>query len=293
LIGAVADGEFLKRSGTDIIGAAVAGFFTDGAGTDAAVGKGAVPPTAAGDNSFAQGSNCFTTAAADNGFALGNSCSARAINGFAQGLYTYVDTGGISAFAQGANNYASGAYSFAQGTYNNAGGSSSFAQGERNLASQDRVFAQGLQVTATREDQKAWGTNKANQGSQFSHMSKHVQTTDNPITTLIDLTLSQDHTYVIWAHVVARNTTTNAETASFFLAQATVYRDQGGAAVLIGSPAFTKQDTGQDPGPGNALFTVAISASGNSILIQVTGEPAAQSATYEWTGTIMFTESKG
>jgi hypothetical protein len=122
-------------------------------------------------------------------------------------------------------------------------------------------------------------------------MAKYLQTGNDTPTTLIDVTLEADRSYVMWIHVVARNTTTNAESASFFLNRATAYRDTAGAAVLIGAPTFTKENT--TGGPAGAGFTVTISASSNSILIQVTGEASGESQTYQWTGTVMFTESKG
>jgi hypothetical protein len=292
LMGAVADGELLKRSGTGIVSdVAPAGFFTDGAGVDAAIGKGATPPTAAGDNSFAQGHYTYTDVNGDNSFVLGNECFCKAANSFALGRQAYVSAAGGSSFAQGSYVDAYGTYAFAQGKNIIASGSSSFGQGEFNTVAQDRAFGQGRRVVTSREDQKAWGSNRSIAGSQFSHMAKHLQTGDDTPATLIDLTLEEDRSYVIWVHVVARNTTTDAETASFFLNQATAYRDTAGAAVLVGSPTFTKENT--TGGPAGGAFTVAISASSNSILIQVTGEPGAEVQTYEWTGTIMFTESSG
>ena len=360
LVGAIVDGEYLKRSGTAIVSSAVAagGFFSDGGGTDAVIGKGAITPVAAGGNAFAQGDEC--SAGGLNSFAQGDNCDAGGLNSFAQGnnntlastngvsfsqgyynqvgansSYVFVqggsnviggtdsntlvqgnknDTNSPSTFAQGyyniiaascsrsfvqgdGNNLGSSSpYSFAQGYYNifTGSASTSFAQGFRNEVKAARGFAQGYYAETTRADQKAWSSQRASLGgAQFSHMTKHLETTDDTVTTLIDLALDQDKAYAIWCHVIARNTTTDDEVASFFLGQATAYRDTAGAAVLLGAPTFTKEAVAADPGPGNASFTVVIDANVNSIRIRVTGEPAAQVATYEWCGTIKFTEVKG
>lgn len=305
------------------------GFFSDGTGTDAAIGKGSTAPTAAGDNSLAHGNNCRVTATADRSLALGASCTVQNVNSialgsgcttgasapnavamgsqcvigspntFAQGDTCTIGTGSDNAMVQGKNNSIAinADDSIAQGRdhqiLNNAQQSSAFGRG--CLIDGARGFAHGFGVGTKNQDQKAWGSNR-NTGAKFSHTTRHVTTTDDTPTTLHPHFLEPDHTYVIWAHVVARNTTTNGESASFLLQQATVYRDPTGGAVFIGSPTFVKESTGQDPGPGNAAFTVDIIVNpGNTsqILIRVKGEPAGEGQTYQWCGTLMLTEVRG
>lgn len=283
--------------------------------------------SAAGDHSFAQGYDADV--GADNSFAQGKDITIPSgFHNFAQGSNVTLGASVQKVFAQGqdltsllssaclvqgnSNSIAAASgYSLNQGSANSIAGTSpqsfiqgrdntigansseSFAQGRRNEVAGARGFAHGYRTETTRDDQKAWGANRtATLGSaQFSHMTKHVQTTDDTVTTLIDLTLEQDKAYAIWCHIITRNTTTDDEVASFFLDQATAYRDTAGVAVLVGSPTFTKEAT--TGGPAGGAFTVAISASSNSILIRVTGEPSGESQTYEWCGTVKFTEVLG
>jgi len=79
------------------------GFFTGGAGTDAAVGQGATTPVAAGDNSLAQGDS--TSAAGDNSLAIGASNTASAASTFAMGSSNNITTAGRDSLLAGTNNY--------------------------------------------------------------------------------------------------------------------------------------------------------------------------------------------
>lgn len=263
-------------------------------------------------NSFAQGRS-HTVDGADS-FAQGYNHDVNASKSFCQGNTNYIGTGS-NIFAQGNSHSVGGASAvtncFVQGDNHTIGvyadntfvqgrdittsgsGDNSFAQGRNITVTGNRVFVQGAYASGIREDQKAWGSNRTTAvgSAQFSHMTKHVQTTNDTVTTIIDLSLEQDKAYAIWCHVIARNTTTDDEVASFFLNQATAYRDTAGAAVLVGTPTFTKEAT--TGGPAGGAFTVTIVSSTNSIFIRVTGEPAAQVQTYEWCATLKFTEVLG
>lgn len=153
----------------ELIGAAVSGlspgggggFFTDGDGTNAAIGKGVVAPVAGGENSIAQGDG--SSAAGNNSFALGKTALADEDFGFAQG---YFQTAGKSSFSQGygwvpTNTIgAQGNYSFAQGGGQAAMGYASFAQGAwYNVASGDQSFAQGKNVKVYTDNTFTQGTN--------------------------------------------------------------------------------------------------------------------------------------
>ena len=168
-VGAIADGETLTRSGESIVGAAGGGggFFSDGVGTNAAIGKGTVAPTAAGENSFAQGDNA--TAGFANCLVLGDGASVTGISALAVGLGARAGRSAINVSndANSASNYAlhvgepsanTGANSISVGIDTQATKSSSFAQGESchvtsfismaqgadNTISSDRCFSQGF-----------------------------------------------------------------------------------------------------------------------------------------------------
>lgn len=154
-VGAIADGEYLKRSGGSIVSSAIAagGFFSDGAGANAGVGKGATAPTAAGSNALAQGNACYANG--NHSFAQGDNCTA-GVYSFAQGRLNFASGArqmvqgrrnirygslGYDSFVQGTNNgyYGSiGKYSIVQGienvyTVGNSVGDSCFIQGRANL----------------------------------------------------------------------------------------------------------------------------------------------------------------
>jgi len=74
------------------------GFFTDGTGTNAAIGKGATAPTASGVNSLAQGDG--SSVGGDNSFAFGYNVSVSGNNSFGQGSSLTLGSGAGN-FAQG------------------------------------------------------------------------------------------------------------------------------------------------------------------------------------------------
>jgi len=125
------------------------GFFTDGAGTNAAIGKGDVAPTAAGTNSVAQGD--ASAATANNSFALGN--TATATNGFAGNgfsLGTTVAVSGAQSFGLGSSQTVSSANSFALGSYSTcSGGQYQFSLGNTANCSSGINFALGYSATAS------------------------------------------------------------------------------------------------------------------------------------------------
>lgn len=147
---------------TGISGGGSGGFFTDGAGTNAGIGKGATAPTASGDNALAQGDNSFAGGA--NSFAIGDTVNVNYQNSIGVGQdinnYSYntaifgtsntsnapygnslivgdqnsLGFQGYHSFMLGYNNYSAGRQTFAQGRDNSIGTSSffSFAQGGYN-----------------------------------------------------------------------------------------------------------------------------------------------------------------
>ena len=106
------------------------GFFTDGAGTDSAIGKGATPPTAAGSNTFAHGDG--SDANGNNSFAQGKDNTVNSDYSFAQGKDNTTATG-PNCFVQGqSNTITSGNYNFVQGKTNTIYGWNNFIQGTTN-----------------------------------------------------------------------------------------------------------------------------------------------------------------
>jgi len=119
-------------------GAGGGGFFSDGIGTNAAIGKGTIAPTAAGENALAQGDNCV--ASANNSFAQGDACIASGESSFAQGRGNTASLPGT--FVQGINNYDNYSgpstgygYNFIQGRNNYLYNEykNDFVQGEGNV----------------------------------------------------------------------------------------------------------------------------------------------------------------
>jgi len=110
------------------------GFFSDGVGTNAAIGKGTVAPTAGGENALAQGDNCV--ASANNTFAQGDACTASGESSFTQGRGNTATLPGT--FIQGINNYDN--YGGSQSGYGNC-----FFQGQNNRSYQEykNDFIQG------------------------------------------------------------------------------------------------------------------------------------------------------
>jgi hypothetical protein len=224
---------------------------------------------------------------------------------FLQGGYNTISGYMGSTFVQGGSNNIYGPSSggslsreanFIQGFDNTFGASSStsptvcFIQGRDNNVSSaiDRAFGQGRFVKITRDDQKTWGSNRSVLGAaQSSKIVKHLQTTSASQTTIITLDLEEDKAYSIKGNIAARNTTTNAEVASFIINQAIAYRDTAGAAVLVGSPVPL---TRLDSGGGATSWLADLASSGNNILLRVTGD---STDTVEWCADFEFVEVAG
>lgn len=136
-------------------------------------------------------------------------------------------------------------------------------------------------------DQKVWGSNRTTPvgGAQTNHIIKYLETTDSTTDNLAVVTTETDKSYAISCLVIARNTITAAETASFSLSQATVYNDAG-TSVLVGTPTFTSDDSGG----GASGWTVEIDVSGADFRIRVTGDA---SDTVEWCCDLQFVEVAG
>lgn len=106
------------------------GFFTDGTGTNAAIGKGATAPTAEGDNGFAHGDDVNITSDCEDSFAQGDRVDIASTN-----------SGSIALFGQGERVTLTGYNAcFVQGKYVSVTGTAG-----NNLA----TFAQGSVITAT------------------------------------------------------------------------------------------------------------------------------------------------
>lgn len=218
---------------------------------------------------------------------------------FAQGRDNEIK--GTDTFAQGFSNYVYGNECFIQGNDNSIGtySNQSFAQGNSCdiAASSPRSFVQGNLAQSIRADQKTWGSNRATLlgGAQFSKIIKHLTTTVRTIATVLTFPLEEDKAYAIRLIMVGRNTDVDDEVATFILAQATAYRDSGGAAVLVGDPvSLTKQVAGPDPGPDNAAFVATLVTSTNDLLVRVTPDPGeAVDDDYQWTLCFEFAEVEG
>jgi len=185
-------------------------------------------------------------------------------------------------------------YNFLVGLNNDVGttGASSFnlVVGNTNVISVGTSSAIiGSYCGTARSQQFILGSNRTGSvgAAQNSVITRYIQTTSAAQTTLITLDLEEDKAYSIRANIVVRNTTTNSECASYVLDQAIAYRDTAGAAVLIGSPVAL---TGSNTGGGSTAWSVDLAASGNDILLRVTGDG---SDTLEWCGTLEFVEVAG
>jgi hypothetical protein len=143
----------------------------------------------------------------------------------------------------------------------------SFAQGMNIDISGDRVFAQGTNIAVSRDDQKTWGSNVT--GAHKSRIVKWATTSSATPINIVTLDLEEDKSYGLQTLLIARNTITNTETASFKLVQATAYRDSAGTAILVSGPVALTRD---DSGGGAATWSARILASGNNILLEITGD---------------------
>jgi hypothetical protein len=227
--------------------------------------------------SFAQGTNNYVKTANWPGFAQGFSCNVTGDFSFAQGMNVTVS--GSSSFAQGGSN---------SGPNTTVLGDVSFAQGLFTRAEGDRSFAQGLRATARRDDQKTWGSNRGSSGAaQKSRIVKYLNTANATPVNIVTLDLEEDKSYSLRILLIARNTTTNGETASFTLSQATTYRDTAGAAVLVSSPVAL---TGENSGGGAASWSARLLSSGNNVLLEVTGDGTDS---VQWCADFEFVEVAG
>lgn len=159
------------------------GFFTDGVGTNSAIGKGTTTPTATGANAFSQGDE--SQADGNNALAVGFNCHTTHEDSFTQGSGNSLTAAfGARSFAQGASHTVNSANCFAQGASHTVGssteaeanafasgyamdvldegGQAGFAQGQEcrmrasggfaqgqdaNVNGGQAVFAQGVSVT--------------------------------------------------------------------------------------------------------------------------------------------------
>jgi hypothetical protein len=105
------------------LGGGGGGFFSDGAGTNAAIGKGATAPTAAGTNSVGQGDS--SNATGQNSLALGDTCEALGSQTAGIGANCKVKSILQDSMAQGTNQYLNyGVAALGYGPW--------FAQGQQN-----------------------------------------------------------------------------------------------------------------------------------------------------------------
>lgn len=278
----------------------------------------------AAENSFAQGYNNYTSGSGP-GFAQGFYNRTGGVNTFSQGRNNYVYGSQMSIqgldnswsggqheniFVQGYANNFTGTYRayqiFAQGSNISVGGEANncFAQGyDINIRGSDdsffqgrshstdgnpraRVFVQGAYGLVQNDDQKVWGSNRTLVGgAQSSKIVTYENTVNATPRIMASITTDTDKSYLISCKMVARNTTTNAETATFVLSQACVYNDTG-TAVLIGTPAFTQVDSGG----GASSFACDIAVSTSNFEINITGDATD---TVQWCMDLEYVEVAG
>ena len=180
---------------------------------------------------------------------------------------------------------------FCAGYESEANGISSVAFGYNSFANGDHSMSQGHHCGAPEEGQRAFSavrTTTIRRQAQRSFIVKYASTADAVQTNLWTMTLDQDKSYAFRILISARNTVTNTETASFILAQGTVFRDTAGAAVLVGGPvALTRQDSGG----GAANLLADLNVSGNDLQLRITGEAAPE--IYNWCAVIEMVEVAG
>lgn len=168
-------------------------------------------------------------------------------------------------------------------------GENSFFQGSTHEISDvglDRVFIQGRKGRAVISDQKVWASNRdGSAGDAQSSKIVKAFTTVNATTFSFGIPTDTDKSYTLTVKAVARNTTTNGESASFVLSQALAYNDTG-TAVLVGAPTFTQVDSGG----GAAAWSMGITTSVADIDIQYTGDA---SDTVQWCIEIDMVEVAG
>ena len=153
--------------------------------------------------------------------------------GIGKGEYTYNDIPVWGLF-QGFRNRVIGSYG--NPVNNNT------LLGFANVTFADRGFAQGRYVQVLNPDQKSWGTNRlgltlldspafnpeSKGGAQWNECPRWLETADDTPTNITSLKLEGDKAVGVKAWVVAKNTDTDAEVATFYLdAPALANRDGG------------------------------------------------------------------
>lgn len=280
------------------------GFFTPGAGANSVIGKGTPTPTAAGENAFSHGPGC--DANAKDTFVHGDTSYADDYSTFVQGFglkaygYMSFNQGSFNiteqtCFAQGWTNEVRGYNAFAQGG-NNVVDDYGFAQGQDNQVAGVAGFGHGISTRVPRNSQKVWGAISANVtarlapggGSvhQKSRIGRFVNTAGGASFDLIVLDLEENTSYSLKCNVIVRNNAVDSESASFMLGQALAQRNTGGGALLQGGPiALIQVDSGGDA----ASTSASLLASGNNIILRVTGAGAG-SDSWHWDADLEFTE---
>jgi len=169
-----------------------------------------------------------------------------------------------------------------------AGNWMNFAHGAHNVASGVGSWASGYYVNSPLDQQIAWGADHFGPlgKAQGSQVYKYLETTDGVQATMFTLPLELDKGYSIRVHLVAYNTTTAAEVASFVGTSIIAYRNAG-AAVMVTDP-FALVST--NSGGGAAVISADLATSTNDVVLRVTGELGE---TYEWCAIIEFVEVLG
>jgi len=163
-------------------------------------------------------------------------------------------------------------------------GDNNIAVGSNADITGSNCIAHGASAGAIRDDQRAFGHRYT---AQKSFMVKYLETTSAFETTLVTLDLEEDKTYGIRLLASVKNTTTDDQSASFELSNALAYRNTSGAAVLANDPIAI---SGIAFGPGAHAWEAKLMASGNDILLRVTGDT---SDTLKWGVDFEFVEVRG
>lgn len=198
-----------------------------------------------------------------------------------------------SLVAGGNGNTASANYSAVSGGQGNlaSGAGSIVLAGRNNTASGYYAQASGRYSKADKYGQSAQASGQfsAQGDAQTSRLVLRKQTTNatqaalalNGSTTQIDL--DEDATYFLEAHVVARRTDADNESAAYVIRWC-VDRNTAGAAALVGAIDYdlTIEDT--------AAWACVVDVNGNNTRILVTGEAGK---TIRWVATVFMTEVHG
>ena len=148
----------------------------------------------------------------------------------------------------------------------------------------NNAFGHGQAVLVNRDDQRTWGS--SNGLGQKSRLVKGIVTLDSVPVNIVTLDLEASRGYGIKALVIAKNFNTDGETASFIIPHAMAYRDAAGGAVLQNDPIAL---SGINSGGGSTAWSSRLFASGNDILLEVTGDT---DDAVRWTADFEFTEAR-